>query len=502
MMRRAAFGMALVAALVAVDSAQAFPIGRQDYQATIPFGQGLAGSTGTILSGEVQAEFPAIPGPFVLLQTEGLAIDGIDKVCWSGARPDCAGPGVRLDVLDGAAIGLKFPTPVQVSLSSAHSLAFFLDLGDDLEFEGFSDPLLPSLAAVHVEGRMRLDAPHMPVTATHALAEHNAAGLLLLDDRSRIQVLEGSRVIHTLSGSTASLTFQGTPRVAPFGAGSTILPFTAGAKATLVPATPAAAQEGMDLARLDNLSSELSSSLGGNPKGGTMGDDLKSLQPLLGAVLAGALLALPDLQAMQAEGAPPADLASVVGQMTLLRFDSLTASASPDDTVELTGSGPLRIQAGRVVGAPSLLGLMPWWCWLLWTAAVGMWIARLAMKPPKENERWDRLRWVGWVAGPLVGAVVFWVWDAQVHSVFGLSLLRGGAGGAGTALSMLTVVLIGIIVYLAAALPLSSLLKSGARFAGQGNFMGLHRPVGLVLGLLLGATLLLSYVDLLIRMLG
>lgn len=473
------------------NPAHAFPIPSQEYESTTPFAAGIEGiGKATFLSGRLQAASAPAHGPFVAFNTTDFAISGLTRVCWTAAvLPTCLDDGtggLRLGVSQGGAIGLQFPRDARSQLSSRHTLAVFLDVGETLGFEGYQVKLGRSLAAVHVGGQMSLtNLPDMPATPIQDMATKNAAGLVLLDARTKLTVFERGQATQTLSGNEFAMTFQGQPRIAPFGTSATLTPFASGSNATLGRADAADAAQGVDLRRVDAMVRDLGAAFD-QPPGDSLADQVNAdMQPLLGPLLDGALLSLPTNTSSPA---------AAFQDITLLRFDSLAATSSSDGTVALSGSGPLQIQEGRVVGAPSLLGLMPWWCWVLWVGAIGLWIARLVVKPAKENEKWDRLNWVGWVAGAVVSLVVFWLWDEQVQKVLGVSLLSGASGYALYAALFLQVV-IGLVIYLVTVVPMSSLLKSGARFAGQGRFMGLHRPVAMALGFVLGASLLLSYID-------
>lgn len=492
----ACLAVALAAALVPTAEA-VFPIPTQEYRETRAFVDITAPSQEnlTILSGSLTAAAAPAVGPFAYFNATGFAIAGLTKVCWLGTLPDCvSGQGLRLEGSAGSSLAVQFPRPAQAGVSSTHSLGTFIDPNQELDFAGYRVRLRDSLAVVHVGGQATLTGlPAMPETAAHDLSQDNAAGLVLLDPLTTV-TLQGGPAPRTLRGENLALTFQGAPSVAPFAVEATLLPFASTSTSHWVQSPTADAERGTDLVRFSRLVSDVQSGLGGSggQDPGFQTPDL-GLQQMLGAILSGALLSAGDLASPEALG----NFTGLLKGVTLLRFDALDATAQGGE-VELVGQGPLYLQKGRVVGAPGLAGLMPWWAWLLWLAAIGAWIARLVLKPAKENERWDRLRWVGWAAGSVVGLFVFWLWDGVVHAVWGLSFLRGGGGSTGLIFLVIVEGLIGLVIYVAVVMPMSSLLKSGARFAGQGRFMGLHRPVAMLLGYVLGAVLLLSYIDLIL----
>ena len=507
---RTSAGACLAVALVALLAApvQGFPIGSQDYNASVPFVGGVDSlSSATFLSGSIDATTAPSKGAFVFLNTTGFSVAGLTQVCWTPttglALPECAtGNALRIDAPAGATFGMEYPKEVGLQVESRHSFAFFVDVGRTLDFVGHKVTLGRDLAAVHVGGRVTFPAlPALPATAQQDLSPSNSAGLALLDARGHLLLVDGAHS-RTLNGPLA-LTMQGLPAIAPFAATATLVPFMPGSTARFAPADADAAKVGVDLAHVQGMANDLQQALGGKQQTSSPSSSppkANPLQPVLSAILGGALLRPPANLTQLDIGA--GNLTSIAHGITLLRFDSMMATAASDGSVALAGGGPLQITGGRVVGAPSLLGIMPWWCWVLWVAALGMWVARLVVKPAKENEQWDKLRWVGWVAGPVMSILVFWLWDGQVYKVWGLSFLRGTGGAVGMGLLLVMEALIGLIIYLVLVMPLSSLLKSGARFAKQGRFMGLNKPVAMLLGFLLGSTLLLSYMDFMIRLLG
>jgi hypothetical protein len=482
---------AVLVALLALSSVSAFPIPSQPYEATLGFARGIdALPEAPFVSGRMQANATA-DGPFVAYNLTGFLLTGLTKVCWGGLVPDCwedPDGGIQVRFEDGSGMGLQFPRPVRASLTSNHSLAAFVDASIGYNFGGQGIDLGPSIAAVHVEATMRLDGlPVLPETDEHDLRT-NAGGIMVLDGTGHVEHAGATRAMR---GERASVSFQGRPALAEFGTDATLTPFVSGT-AHFVPADREATRRGVDFSRIAELAQDLRPSARADPV-------QAELTALLGSILDGALVRLPANEPGQV------DLFGALGQgaanTTFLRFDSLAAE-SDGATLRLAGEGPLHIQSGRVQGAQQLVGFMPWWAWILWIAAIGLWIARLVRKPAPFNDKWDRLHWVPWVANPVAFLLAFWIWDTAVHQAWGISLLRGSGGSAGLTFLLVTQVLLGFLVQLVVVTPLSSILKSGSRFAGQGRFMGLHRPVALVVGFLVGSSLLLSYIDFMLGLLA
>jgi hypothetical protein len=169
------------------------------------------------------------------------------------------------------------------------------------------------------------------------------------------------------------------------------------------------------------------------------------------------------------------------------------------NSVALAGQGPLQVQGGAVVDAPALVGFavfqMPWWSYLLWIAAIGLFIARLVMKPVKEDPVLDRYRWVGLVCSIVLLLLFLWLWDSEVNAVLGISLLHGGASAdAILVLGALELVPMFAVMFAVIA-PIRMILRNGVLLAGKGRFMGLPGAFAYPFGYILGAPLLLAYLN-------
>jgi hypothetical protein len=256
----------------------------------------------------------------------------------------------------------------------------------------------------------------------------------------------------------------------------------------MAPARQDAADVGLDLQRIAGLGNNLNqaSKVGGSADAPSL--SLGPLEPLLSHLLNGAVLTLPT---KTSAGNP-------VRQLGFVRFDTLDAS-SDGSAVALAGSGPLQVQDGQVVDAKPLVGFaifqMPWWSYLLWIAAIGLFVARLVTKPPKDHPVFDRYRWVGLVCSVLLFLLFFWLWDLEVRAVWGISLLTGNASGesfmvlAALELAPMFAVLFAVVA------PIRMILKNGVLLARGGRFMGLPGAFAYPLGFIFGAPLLLAYLN-------
>jgi hypothetical protein len=488
----------LLAASVLAGPAQATINGDYGFTQTVPFSAGLDPSRGlanvTLISGQMHFTDSAADGVFGFINTTGFELTGLTRVCWAGSATGCTtspAGAIRITADTGSNLGFRLPRPAAVDLSTRQSVMFFVDLNRDITAGPVTLHLGPSIAAINLGSRIAI-GPVLAIPATSELDfnPNDFAAVALLG--GGLHVLGGDTVAPLLAGTSDVVKIQGdAPVVAPFQAGALIAPFAgAGARVQFAPGDARDVERQLNVAYLGDQVSRLQSAVQRSSVKAPDLKDLANLEQILGApalshMMNGATFSIPASN----------NAKQVIQGLTLTRFDSITAQRS-GGAISMSGNGPLRVQGGHVSGAQGLLFFLPWWSWLFWIAAIGLWITRLVLRPAKHSERWDRLRWVGWIAAPVVSLVMFWFWDMEVQRIWGFSLLSGGASGAGLLFLVAVETGVGLIVYLAVVAPLVSISKSIFRFTGQGKFMGLPRPIGLLLGFVLGATLMLAYVDL------
>lgn len=498
----AAMRMAIAAALL-VLAALVLPTGQAAINGAHAFDQQLSfnglsgGGDLTLLSGSLEATMAPSSEPLLFVRMEAGAITGLTKVCWGSPIPDCRhspSKGLTVSWTDGSSVAMKFPKPVSGTATADHALVFFLDLDQTMDFGAATVHFGPMMGASAIGGEFTFaNLPPIPDTPLHDLDANNAAGLLVATDETRVTV-SGAGAPATFTTAQDSLTFQGSPVIAPFAADGIVTPFAGGALA-MGPADGAAATAGMEPEHVEALIAGIGEATGGD--GEFRMPDLGFLSGMEASLLNGALVQV-------GHDAAPTGEAGLVGSairsLTLIRFDSLEATGGP--TVAARGSGPLHIADGRVQNAPALIGFaifqLPWWSYLLWALAIGGIVARIVLKAPKQNERWDRLKWIGWIVGPLAAILFLVLWDQEVRRILGVSLLSGVTGEAFLTVAALELLPLAFVAF-AVVTPLRIVLQSASRLAKQGTFMGLAGPAATLLGFLLGATLLLSYFDLALR---
>lgn len=154
-------------------------------------------------------------------------------------------------------------------------------------------------------------------------------------------------------------------------------------------------------------------------------------------------------------------------------------------------------------GAQELHGFwliqLPWWGWLLWAVAIGVFVTRLAVKPVQEDDRWEQYRWVGWLAGFALFVLVFVLWDLEMRSVWGTSVFTTNTTGTAFFITLALQLGTMALVLGAVAWPISIIVKNSLLLGRQGTFMGLGKPTSMLLAYLLGATLFLAYLELILQ---
>jgi hypothetical protein len=188
-----------------------------------------------------------------------------------------------------------------------------------------------------------------------------------------------------------------------------------------------------------------------------------------------------------------------VDNLTVIRFDRLQVSLYPGAPAA-PGDGPLVIQSGSVQGSPEFVGGpyfgMPLWSYILWGLALIAIVVAAIARAPKKVERWDRLRWVGRIAGLVALVALLFVWHVNFGRVIGVDATTDGLDDGSRWL--VGAVEVGTLLAMAfmVVLPTRLLLSRTFRLARQGRFMGLAGPLASVVGILAGTPLLLGFVDL------
>ncbi len=464
------------------------------FEADYPFSDPQEDEFINVLSGRLDAELGRTNGPFGFFDVQGFSIRGLDQVCWyrAGQTPstrDCISGDVRMDVKDGSNVGLQLATRTTATYEAEHALAVFLkQRGDDLNTLNLNQSILVPA----VDGRMQFgDIPEVPGIAK-AFFGGGLPSILAPTSAATEVTIVGDR-IETVSGREYVFAFEGKPAIAPFGSNFVVLPFDDDSLAEFGVADPDAAREGLDVARVETMFQLLSGASADPTAGGGENLGESPLADSISEVLNSALIRIPTDPSIGAD--------EIKDQVAIVLFQAMDVSNAGG---ELTweGDAAFQYQGGEIAGAKELHGVwyfqLPWWGWLIWVVAVGLFIARLAMKPDKHHPTWDRYKWIGWASGFLMFALIFFLWDLEMRSVWGTSILSTGTSGTafwvtfGIQLATMFLVL-GVLGW-----PLGILIKNALLLSKQGTFMGLGKPVSLLLAFLLGATLFLSYLELII----
>ncbi|HUR25249.1 MAG TPA: hypothetical protein VM327_04445 [Candidatus Thermoplasmatota archaeon] len=485
----------LVATATVAPGAQAALNGPRSYDADYGYLPGLGGSEFTMASGRLEAVIPDGDGSWGFFATGGATVSGLTRVCWtSGTRQcsDSSSGGLSVVVLPGGSFGLELPAGADARLEARHAVAMFVDLSGTGDLNSLE--LGRSLLAPLVAGEVVLsNIPEIPASALFDPVSRSGGAVVATEASTRIEVREGAILRATLNGKGDPVTFTGSPSLTPIATELAVLPFEgSGAVARFVAAERADAEVGLDIPRINRLMGRLYSANAGSATQAAGLDETAfgTFKGATAALFAGAVLSLPS--ANDGRGAGQA--------LAFARTPTLEVRGLPDARLAWSGKAVLDVHDGHVEGAQRLYGpgflALPWWGWLLWVAALTVWIVRLVRKPEKKNARWDPYKWVGWVASAIVFLLVFWLWDLEMRAVLGLSLFGGGLSGQILLLvALLQVATLGLLSFAAIA-PLRLLLRNGSLLLHQGTFMGLAGAVAGLLGFLIGATLLRSGLDL------
>ncbi len=474
--------IAITSLATALPSASAAINDEHPYQDVVPFSRGLD-DVQTFLSGQVTGTFQAADATLGFIESRDLAVVGLTRACWQepGLGNRCEeGDEVRVEVADSGSIGIATEGSSSLRVEADHALSLLVDLGSRQDLGGLD--VGPSLVSSNINGRVsqvRLPpADGMPIAS--------------LSESTTIHIIVDDRVVSTLEGKRAVIV-DGDPLIGAFRSAVTVLPLGTGSQVLLEPADPQLVADGLDPLRMTRLMESLNSASAGEPSDNGDVQLPDELRELMAEVFDGALLRV-DL-----EGEGGNDLLS---DLTLVRFSTLQIRPDGTGKVLVRGPSPLQVEGGEVAGASATLGVgliqFPWWSWVLLALGVALWVVALTTRAPKQNEQWDRFRFVGWISAPLALILVFILWDREVEAVWGTSLMTSGGNGDLVLAGGLVILQLGSLIYLILAVvwPLQMVLRNGLRLARQGTFMGLYRPIGMVLGFLIGAPLLLVFLEL------
>jgi hypothetical protein len=483
----------LLIGLAALPSAQAALNGARDYEASYGYLPGLGGATFTMVSGETDTVIPNGEGTWGFFATAGAEVNGLTRACWTAILRTCADSpsgGLSIRVLPGGSFGMRFPTGADAGLEADHAIAMFVDLsesGNNLN----SLRLGRSLVSPVVGGVVSFTTlPEIPASTIIDPTSDQGGAIAATEAATTIEVYDGPVQRASLSGKVDPVTFAGRPTIPPFTTELAIMPFEgSGAVARFVGAGPDAAGIGLDIGRINRLMTRLYAANQGNPTPAQELDEAAfgPYRDAAAALFGGAVLSLPTDGNAERAGQ----------ELAFARTPRLEVRGVPGGSgLAWSGQATFDVHDGKVEGAQPLYGFgfiaLPWWGWLLWAAAIAVWIVRLVRKPDKKHPTWDRFKWVGWVASPLVFLLVFVLWDFEFRAVLGLSLFSGDASGQLLVfVALLQVATFGILSFAAIA-PLRMLLRNGSLLLHQGTFMGLAGAAASILGLLIGFGVLRS----------
>jgi hypothetical protein len=483
----------LIFLLLVVGSAQAAINQPLDFTADYGFAAGLTDGNMTLISGSASIDYVATEGTFAAFNVEGFAIQNLTLACWDLAEYyqrgqqdglGCANTGsLQLRAVDNGSVAYRFPTEVSGQYNAEHILGYPVDfkLQNNLKQMGLGEALIVS----SVGGAMSVT--EVPEFQGLGVDRDSYGALAPINEQTAIEVLQDGVVIHTTGPSQQFLAFEssGGASVSSFTTPFSLVPFEEGSRAEFREATEDAARAGFNFETLRNNLNSLADASEVNAE--ELPNELDNIQTLLSEILAGGLIAVPG------EFNDPSEL---IKAGELIRFDSVILENN--GVLAWTGTAPLQIRQGEVTGADSLVFLFPWWSFVLWGLAIGLFVTRLVMKQPK-NGPLDKFAWIGWLGTVLMSLLLFWLWDLEVRAVWGTSLMTTNAGTEGVAATAILQLVPWAIVAIAVTFPLRSIGQSAVQLAGLGKAARLPAILMPVFGFLLGATLLLEFLGVLLE---
>ena len=551
---------ALLAALAAAGPATALVNGPLGYVADHPFAAS-AEDARVMVTASVGLTIPAVEGTQGYVNTTGFLIQGLERVCWEPreGRPlleSCAersDGSLSIRVQDGGAFGLRLPRPYPASYDASFAITAFVDLSaavQDAELD-----LGPSAVVFSQDGKVAFGAmPGLPLTAETRVPTPEEGkdryGLLQsLQEGTVVEVRDADGVLLTERGRDRPVVFQGAPRVAPFGAELAGIPFGEDATASFTPGPPAEARGGIRFGAFQ----EAVAGLGEGGEGGAP-PGLGEFDAFFGEVLNGALVRVP----VDTAGRFTLDDLELV-RFQRMDVAAEPDGLSWEGQAPLQVQGDSVVGASELVGVSYFR--LPWWSFALWAVAIVLYVVvkirfprradgeevRLSELGPRQDgtvlepqpaEEKEVLRiddgldeaepahgageaeaapeaetpraqprpkgprvpkWAGWLMSLAGFAVLFLLWDAEVAAVWGTSLLTTEAGGTAllvTAGVQLAPLMTGLF---AAVAPVRLILRSGFSLAGVPGLRPIAGGIAYVVGFFLWATVLLSYIQLLLR---
>lgn len=480
------------------------PLGQAQFNDPLPYeGEGkylteLNGLPGFV-SGALDFHGEGAKNGSMLLGTGGVAVTGLDQVCWQeGSSGKCrTGDDLSVELLDGGSVAFRTPRSYDVDMAADHVLAFFGDasvlFGEDrpeqLEY-GPSIIAFPTGEQITITNVEPIPPPSRQQFGNFNDALRDLALLVTLSDSSTLVVRNGADTLATLEGNGEWVGFHGSPIFSTVTAILAAVPMPEGTTASFTPSPPRAAREGLSAESLQAATSSLADAEGeGDAQ--ALGGATDAADALAG-FLNGALLNFDDAD-VQGEVSG----LELLDRVTLVRFHEMDATRI-DSAIAYEGAAPLQVAEGEVAGASPLIGFAPLAAYILWGLAVVALVLRMVLKPSKSNVLWDRLHFVGWIGGAVAGLIVFFLWDRAMVNLWGTSILTSGASGATlgviTAIQLVPLLLAALFF----GLPIRIMTQSITRFAGQGRMMNIGDVIAPFATYLLGVPLLLSLVAALI----
>lgn len=291
--------------------------------------------------------------------------------------------------------------------------------------------------------------------------------------------------------------------IAVDGAGA-IVPFQANTTAAFRPGSSKATQAGFDLSLIDTIQKaykgEENNATGKSLIPKQVTDNLKTITPLLNGAL------IQSTNGTIAYGNKEQEL----GNFTLIRYSTFSLTGGPNQTVAFDGRAKLMLLGSSFATTKGVVpfGPLDWpvLSLVLWVLALGAIAAGFLLKPFLSLPQvglFGAVRLIGWIFHGLALFITFLLWDAEIKSFLGTSLITifsQGAFGQGVAFAIVGAfeVVPLLLAFFYFAYPIRFLVNSGLKLAGLKRARGIGKGIGDVAAWLLGAPFIPVFLNLIV----
>lgn len=457
--------------------------GHAEYTASHDFGTGYQSDEATLVTGAIDATLESQDGTYAAFDVFGLEIRSLTEVCWNNGIcvQDPTGE-LYVVLIDGGSAAYQFPAATTGEFSADFVLGFPVDFGQQEDLQEFELGETFLFNAIGGQMESLLTLPFKGQGSN----EDSYGGIASILDGTAFEVFRGNTKLATITNDDPIFfSSELGARVSEYNSDFVLVPFAEGSEATLTEAAKDDAQEGFNF---ESLSSRFNS-LGNASEAETMDlpEQLDGVEVLLSEIFAGGIIKV-------AGGTESAG--DIITGAEIVRFSEL--AIINDGGLQWDAQSALVVRDGTVEGQHKLIGILPWWGYLIIAAAVILLVVRVTLKSPKEGPI-DKFQWIGWVAAFLVSLLVFYLWDKEMEAVWGTSILSTDATGTALGAIVILQLVPFLLVSLFVTLPLRVIGSNAVRIAKLGRAARIPTALMPIFGFLIGATLMKDFLGLILE---